>query len=173
MFNLKYSHIQKTLDFLFYYLIDNKLNVFRWKLLHHILPCKVLLHQWKLACDDKCKVCNVTENYEHFFIKCNFLTEFWNKIKILLNNLKIGIHIITLKTIVIGYKIHDNAYNDINYFITIIFYTVFKSVYMSDYKQKHINVYALFRKEFFKQYDIFSLTHRKPSRFLDNVAFFI
>ena len=99
------------------------------------------------------------------------------------------IHKITLKTLGIGYKIQDNAYYDINFVtqITYILFTVFKTVYtcMSDYKQKHINVYALFRKEFERQ------THRNPRdgttrdeyglgtdrlfyfRFLDNVAFCI
>jgi hypothetical protein len=40
--------IKDMLKFIFYHLNENKLKIFRWKLLHFILPCKQLLYQWKI-----------------------------------------------------------------------------------------------------------------------------
>ena len=40
--------IKSMLNFVFTYLKDNRLKIFKWKLLHHILPCKQLLFQWKI-----------------------------------------------------------------------------------------------------------------------------
>jgi hypothetical protein len=36
------------LKFTFHHLKENKRKIFRWKLLHFILPCKQLLYQWKI-----------------------------------------------------------------------------------------------------------------------------
>ena len=40
--------IKNMLKFTFHHLKENKLKIFRWKLLHFILPCKQLLYQWKI-----------------------------------------------------------------------------------------------------------------------------
>jgi hypothetical protein len=49
------------------------------------------------------------------------LDSFWNDVKKLLEKLRIGIHILSLKNLVFGYKIEDEYYNSINYFLTILF----------------------------------------------------
>jgi hypothetical protein len=56
---------------------------------------------------------------------------FWNDVKILLEKLRIGIHILSLKNLVFGYKIEDEYYNSINYFLTILLFTIYKSHYVS------------------------------------------
>jgi hypothetical protein len=40
--------ITDMLLFTFHHPKENKLKIFRWKLLHFILPCKQLLYQWKI-----------------------------------------------------------------------------------------------------------------------------
>jgi hypothetical protein len=44
-----------------------------------------------------------------------YLDSFWNDVKILLEKLRIGIHILSLKNLVFGYKIEDEYYNLIYY----------------------------------------------------------
>ena len=41
--------IAQTLFFTFNYLELNKLKMFKWKLIHFILPCKELLKQWRIV----------------------------------------------------------------------------------------------------------------------------
>jgi hypothetical protein len=41
--------ITQTLFFTFNYLELNKLKIFKWKLIHFILPCKELLKQWRIV----------------------------------------------------------------------------------------------------------------------------
>jgi hypothetical protein len=69
----------------------------------------------------------ILDDYEHYFISCKSLDSFWNDVKILLEKLRIGIHILSLKNLVFGYKIEDEYYNSINYFLTILLFTIYKS----------------------------------------------
>jgi hypothetical protein len=68
-------------------------------------------------------------------------------IRILLEKLRIEIHIFLLKNLVFGYKIEDKSYNSINYFLTILLFTIYKSHYVSKQKENHINVFQLFKIE--------------------------
>ena len=162
--------INRMLHFTFYHIQDNKLKIFRWKLLHQILPCKTLLFQWKIANNNKCNVCDQIEDYEHFFINCQYFYSFWRKIEILLNKIKIGAHILTFQNLMLGYKINDVAYYDVNVFLTILLFTVHKSTHMSAYKQKNIEVYSVFRNEFVKYFELSSLLSAKTSKFLCDIA---
>lgn len=59
-----------------------------------------------------------------------------------------GSHIFNLKTSVLGYKIHEPMYHDINFFITILIYSIYKSTHKSNYNLKEIEVYVPFKNEF-------------------------
>ena len=130
------------LKFTFHHLKENKLKIFRWKLLHFILPCKQLLYQWKIENTPLCATCHIIDDYENYFISCKRLDSFWNDVQILLEKLRIGIHILSLKNLVFWYKIEDKYYNSINYFLTILLFTIYKSQYVSKQKENHINVGA-------------------------------
>jgi hypothetical protein len=52
-----------------------------------------------------CDTCHIIDDYEHYFISCKSLDSFWNDVKILLEKLRIGIHILSLKNLVFGYKL--------------------------------------------------------------------
>ena len=67
--------------FIFSYLRENKTKVFRWKLLHFIIPTKKILLKWKIMENCLCNLCNIEEDYSHNFITCIFFKEFWGKIK--------------------------------------------------------------------------------------------
>lgn len=144
----KFKHL---LHFIFHYIKENKIKIFRWKLTHFILPCKQLLYKWCITSNDQCSVCKVTEDYEHMFITCQYLDQFWSKIKVLLQKVKIDAHILNYTCLIGGYKINDTSYYDINFFLTIILFTIYKGTYVSEQKDKKIDIYSLFKKEFHKR----------------------
>ena len=64
-----YNQIIKVLDiqekpflkplykFIFSYLEENKLKIFRWKLIQYIIPTKQILFQWKIVNNNRCNFC--------------------------------------------------------------------------------------------------------------------
>jgi hypothetical protein len=81
------TYLQKELPkcetvcyFIFNYLSENKLKVFRWKLLHFIIPTKKLLLKWKIMKNSLCNLCNLVEDYSHYFRKIKeLLKKKWNR----------------------------------------------------------------------------------------------
>ena len=55
---------------------------------------------------------------------------------------------IRLQHLVFGYKIFDKEYFHLNYFLTILAFTIYKSYYVSEQKITTIDVYLLFKNEF-------------------------
>jgi hypothetical protein len=72
------------------------------------------------------------EDYLHYFISCPYLKEFWVKIQQILKKSKIE-NCVTLKHIVFGYKIFDKDYFDLNYFLTILGFPIYKAYYVSEH----------------------------------------
>ena len=70
-----------------------------------------------------------------------------------------------LKHLIFGYKISDKNYYDVNYFITILGFSIYKSYYLSEQKTKNVNVYTNFIFEFNKRIDDIKY-HRKNNSFL-------
>ena len=126
--------------FIFSYLEENKPKISRWKLIQYIIPTYKLLFQWKIVNNNRCNFCGNEEVYLHYFITCSFLKTFWGKIYNLFksNNLEFRVK---LKHLIFGYTISDNNYYGVNYFITILGFSIYKSYYLSEQKSKNVNVY--------------------------------
>jgi hypothetical protein len=133
--------------FIFKFLEENKLKMFRWKLLHFIIPNKVLLFKWKIVGNSLYNFCKLDEDYSHYFITCAFLKEFWTKFQNLMKGLGIETKI-TLKHIVLGYKIDDKNNFALNFLITVVGFSIYKLYYISEQKTKYINVYRIFVNEY-------------------------
>ena len=152
---LKFFNIEDTLNvshlyyFIFYYLNENKLKVFRWKLLQFIVPTKKLLFTWKISESNFCSFCNIEEDYDHLFISCNYLLNFWNKVQKFLKSIHFEINV-TLKHLVLGYKLFDKEYFYFNYILTIIGFSIYKANYLSEQKTKQIDIFNVFRYELLK-----------------------
>ena len=71
-----------------------------------------------------------------------------------------------MKILTLGYKICETAYYDLNIFITIVTFTIYKSIYVSEQKQKQINVYNLFKHEFSRYYECYEFGNKKPNIFI-------
>jgi hypothetical protein len=134
-------------SFIFHYLEENKLKIFRWKLLQYIIPTKKLLMKWRIAINSQCNFCGQDEDYLHYFMSCPYLKELWVEIQQILkkSNKKI---FVTLKHIVFGYKIFDKDYFDFNHFLTILGFSIYKAYYVSEQKTKQLNIYSLFVREY-------------------------
>ena len=57
----------------------------------------------------------------------------------------------TLKHIVLGYKIDDKNYHALNFLITVVGFSIYKSYYISEQKTKYTNVYIIFVNEYIKR----------------------
>jgi hypothetical protein len=53
-------------------------------------------------------------------------------------------YIYNLNTISIGYKIDDKNYLALNFLITVLVFSIYKSYYISEQKTKYIDVYRIF-----------------------------
>jgi hypothetical protein len=71
--------------------------------------------KWKIANNSQRNFCGQGGDYLHYFISCLYLKELWVKIKKILNKTNIE-NVVTLKHIVLGYKIFDQDYFDFSYF---------------------------------------------------------
>lgn len=160
--NLSNSDFENAFKFIHYCLKDNKLIIMRWKIIHYILPCGVLLKQWKLRNTDECKHCKIKEDYEHYFITCRYLENFWVKMNKIIKQIQFGTHLISLKHIIFGYKNAVEEYNSINIFLTIIMFSIYKAYCMTNGKESIIDVYEIFRMEF--QNYIFLFNHLKKDK---------
>ena len=141
------SNLQNTLIFTFDYLNDNRLKIFKWKLLHFILPCNDLLFKWKILPENLCTYCKRKDDYEHFFFTCNYNNEYWQEIYKLFDFLQIDKHVFCLENLVTGYKIQDKAYYEINHILTVVFYSIYKAHYVSNKKERKLDIFKIFKKE--------------------------
>ena len=140
-------NMSQLYSFIFHYLEENKLKIFRWKLLQYIIPTKKLLMKWRIAINSQCNFCGQDEDYLHYFMSCPYLKEFWVKIQQILKKSNIE-NFVTLKHIVFGYKIFDKDYFDFNYFLAILGFSIYKAYYVSEQKTKQVNIYSLFVREY-------------------------
>ena len=150
-----------SFQFIFHTLKDNKLKMFRWKLAHIILVNTENLYKWKIATSLLCKICKQTDNYNHFFIDCNFVSNFCKQMNQILHSLGFKERMITLENITLGYKIYDPKFHEINTLLTLISFSVYKGYYASELKENPIEVMAIFRSEL--QMYIQLMTHFKIS----------
>ena len=137
--------MNKTLQFIFREIHDNKIKMFRWKLLNRILPTKQLLHKWKISENPLCNSCGVIEDYQHTFIDCNYHQHFHNILKTLFEHLGFQKEMMTIKNITFGYKIQYTEYNMINYIITFASYSIYRAYYISEIKTKQVNTVWLLK----------------------------
>ena len=71
-----------------------------------------------------------------------------------------------LKHLIFGYKISDNNYYGVNYFITILGFSIYKSYYLSEQKTKNVNVYTIFIYALNKRIDEVKKNHSMNNSFL-------
>ena len=167
------SVLQNTSTFIFDYLNDNKLKMFKWKIIHFILPCNDLLFKWKILDTNLCTYCNTKDDYEHFFFLCRYNHEYWQEIYKLFTFLQIDKHLFCLENLVTGYKIHDIAYFEINYILTIVFFSIYKAHYASNQKEKKVNIFSIFKTEIYNIIALHNSRKEKQSMLMSKILRYI
>ena len=117
---------------------------------HFIIPNKVLLSKWKIVGNSLCNFCKLDEDYSHYCITCTFLKEFWTKFQNLMKGLGIE-NTISVNHVVLGYKIDDKNYLALNFWITVVGFSIYKSYYISEQKTNYIDVFKIFANEYIKR----------------------
>ena len=151
--NTQWNHI---LSFRIH-LPDTKLIQFRYKLLHKIIPNKILLHRWKLSDNPLCNVCHIQETYKHLFVECNPIMNVWKHFCnwLLTIGYKLQLKYI-YKYLIVGYKIIYNEYKEFNEFLTIISYSIFRWYCISDNWTKNVNVLKIVLNDISERIQIYT-----------------
>ena len=97
-----------------------KIADFNFKLVHNILPSSALVSRWNSKVT--CKNCNVLDDTEHMLYNCNLVKDIWS-ISSFFSNIQLKWNHLS-----VGYKtfFEGNIIYDINLFISIICYAIFK-----------------------------------------------
>ena len=103
---------------------DNRIKQFKYKLINRVVPSKEIRFKWKVIDSPLCVLCNITESYNHLFINCKYLDDFWNTITLIFKAYGIENNIKKLKYIVIGYKIKYPEYKSINTLFSLIGFSI-------------------------------------------------
>ena len=80
-------------------------------------------------------------------MSCKYLDIFWNKINEMLKKVQFENNI-KLQHLVFGYKIFDKEYFHLNYFLTILAFTIYKSYYVSEQKTKTLILICYLKMNF-------------------------
>ena len=87
------------------------------------------------------------EDYQHYLIDCKYFENLNKKILDIFKELQIEKNLLTLKNYIFGYKCSNKQYDDINMFLTMVIFTIYKTYHTSDKKLKRINPIPILRIE--------------------------
>jgi hypothetical protein len=93
-----------------------------------------------------CKLCNIFEDYDHFFLKCKALDIFWKHIQTAFELCGYSKNMCVLKYIVLFYK-NPKEYTDVNLIFSYIGFTIYKSYFISEERTVAIDSLEILRKE--------------------------
>ena len=72
-----------------------------------------------------------------------FIVNITKEVKKMKTNLYIRDHVFNVETLVFGYKIYAQAYFDPNLLITLTFLYIYKAYYISNQKQKKVDIFKV------------------------------
>jgi hypothetical protein len=97
-----------------------------------------------------------------FTLIVNITKKYWQEVKKMTTNRYIGDHVSNLETLVFVYKIYDQAYFDLDLLITLIFFSIYKAYYISNQKQKNVDIFNCFKDEVNNVFDTNIFRQVKP-----------
>ena len=105
---------------------ETKLNIFQFKLIHNILPHKVLLHKMKIVDSALCADCGGQETLRHLLVSCPSLRVFWSDVFAWWNSNSSRAVLFDEFKILYGYNAADPNFFPFNYFILNAKFHIFK-----------------------------------------------
>ena len=133
---------------------ENDERIYRWKLLHRILPNGILMHQWKILPSNVCLKCQVREDYLHYFISCTELDILWDIILKFLAKIGYKKNMKLLEVIVLGYKTGNEAYDEINLLFSMLGFIIYKMYHRSERRSKFSNSLYYLKNELINKMQI-------------------
>lgn len=166
--NVEIPQSDKVFKFIHEHIIQNNIKMFKWKLISNILPTQENLYTWHIVNSPFCKHCGKIDNYQHFLIECTLLKIFWEKVYIILKLIGFSKKI-SLQNLVLGYKINDYEYWDLNLIFTLISFSIYKVFYISEQRSKVIDIYEIFKKELITYVNVIEKLKKTDSNLLIRV----
>lgn len=133
---------------------SNDLKQFRFRLLNAILPCKENLFKWKITDDPLCEICRIQENYEHLFIDCPVLYTLWAKLNRCFSKCRFDKQMNNLQYLILGYKPGQENYNELNYILSLIGYSIFKAYCISENRKTYVDTMFIVKSELQKATEV-------------------
>ena len=108
---------------------DTKMQVFQFKILHRIIPCKLNLKRWGISEHDVCNTCGIIETIEHLFFYCNDAQNLWKRIEYWIQNtLDIHIHLSVVGVLFgVPFQKNDPILLSINHIILVAKRYIYKT----------------------------------------------
>lgn len=136
--------------------INNKLGHFQFNVLYNLIPCGKNLLKWKIRDSDKCVFCDLTDDYDHFFINCKKNKCFWKLFKQIIYTLKNCFLDVSLQNIIYGWNIEKLDFEIENLLIIIASFSVYKAKMIHNETKKFTPITLLFKFEIQKLDELFS-----------------
>jgi hypothetical protein len=105
---------------------NTKIRAFQYKLLYNLIPCNLYLKQIKRSDTDKCNWCKETDDTIHYFVRCSYLTPFWNSLTTWCQNLLEEDINFTWEDVLVGILDKDTKYYAINAILMLAKWRIFK-----------------------------------------------
>ena len=142
---------------------ETKLSIFQFKIIHNILPHRVLLYKMKITDSGLCLYCGSQETLQHLLVSCPLLRTFWSDVLTWWNSSsKCNILFDELK-ILYGYNPGDPRCLLLNYYILIAKFHIFK--YKIDSKSPTFPAFMALLKEKLLVYKAAAVANKTLQKF--------
>ena len=116
---------------------DNRIKQFNFRFLHRILPSRDNLYKWKIVNSNQCGTCNEIETIDHFLFYCKQVKVYWKIISRMIYFIFEEEIIISMKMLLIGYRLENPKFDLINVMINFAQFTVYNHYIKYSLKNLH------------------------------------
>ena len=142
---------------------ETKLSIFQFKIIHNILPHRVLLYKMKITASDLCLYCSNQETLQHLLASCSLLRTFWSDVLPWWNSSFTRNILFNILKILYGYNSGDPRSLLLNYYILIAKFDIFR--YKIDSKSPTFPAFMALLKEKLLVYKAAAVANKTLQKF--------
>ena len=142
---------------------ETKLSIFQFKIIHNILPHRVLLYKMKITDSDLCLYCGSPETLQHLLVSCPLLRTFWSDVLTWWNSSSTYNILFDELKILYGYNSGDPRCLLLNYYILIAKFHIFR--YKIDSKSPTFPAFMALLKEKLLVYKAAAVANKTSQKF--------
>ena len=142
---------------------ETKLSIFQFKIIHNILPHRVLLYKMKITDSDLCLYCSSQEILQHLLVSCPLLRTFWSDVLTWWNSSSTRNILFDALKILYGYNCGDPRCFLLNYYILIAKFHIFR--YKLDSKSPTFPAFVALLKEKLLVYKAAAVANKTLQKF--------